>query len=180
MLNRQFQNGRIYNSDVIGELSYTVSPFDSDFLLEIEIGIRSVIDNLVKKNYLPISCCEGHDNSMDQTPYFTVAFPSLATSSEFSNLFRPVPRTEVTIITLGQMCLVSEEEINMDPHIDYTDLEFNKAVEYYNNLFLRNYEDYVFVKIAFKRPIFFRALSRKKWLSAVEFMILDNLKSNEN
>jgi hypothetical protein len=180
MLNRQFETGRIYNSDNIGEISFTISPFDPNFLLEIEIGIRSVIDNLVKKNYLPISCCEGHGSLKNQTAYFTMAFPSMSAATEFSNSFKSVSNTAVTIITLDRMCSISKEELNKDPHIDYSDLEFNKAVEYYNNLFLRSYEDYVFVKVVFKRPIFFRQRSLKKWLSAIEYLTLTDLKFNEN
>jgi len=64
--NKLFSNGRIHASKSEdadysnGYLALTVSPYDNNFLKEVEPGVARHLQILIKKGYLPISSCEGH------------------------------------------------------------------------------------------------------------------------
>jgi hypothetical protein len=174
-LNKIDKTGKIYNTNNNDVISYTVSPFDNNFLSQIELYMQPIITELISKNYLPVSCCQGHGNYKRERAYFTVAFPNKESAEKYAKNFNKSFFSEVIVSSLENWCQVEKEKIEKDPHIDHSDLGFKESVELYNKLFLRNYKEYYFVKVIYERSLILDNIFVKRWYKKVQQIIKKDL-----
>ena len=144
-----------------------VSPYHKDLMNNIEPRMRPIVKMALDCGLFPVSSCEGHGDLKLNTAYVTFAFPRITEAKTFASRFKS-NRCIVNISSLEDECNVTKEQIEEDPDIDHVNLEYDKAVKYFNNLFLRSNEDYHFVKIKYHRSNVFNNFHLKRWFLTLE------------
>lgn len=146
--NRLQKDGRIYATDDDGNyVAVSVNVLHPFFKTQIEKGIWPIVDLLVKKGYLTISSCEGHDGS---PCYVKLVFPNQDQAESFidnlffcEGVFSRIEMTSANVVraidTMGVFHYRNTEHEN----------EFNHKAELdgINQLFSRNYTDFRYVYI---------------------------------
>lgn len=146
--NYRHPDGRIYASR--GREPYfavSVSPLNPNFQDQIEPGILPVIDALLRKNYLPISSCEGHK---DSAAFVRIVFGSEDLADRFIQEFGAMEYVDLTKLyssanvvqwwDRGKPRYRSRNEIDTsDRRLEIQDINF---------LYKRNYSDVCYVDIS--------------------------------
>lgn len=161
--NKLQKNGRIYAIDENGNyIAVSVNVLHPLFDTQIEKGIWPIVDALVKKGYLTISSCEGHDGS---PCYVKLVFPNQEYADQFKDslffcegLFLRIEMTSANVVravdTKGTFHYRNTE------HKD--EFSYKAELDGINQLFSRNYTDfrYVYVEIYPEPRGFFNFIKR--------------------
>lgn len=161
--NRLQKNGRIYATDINGKyVAVSVNILHPLFETQIEQGIWPVVNALVKKGYLTVSSCEGHDGS----PCFVkLVFPNQNKAEEFvdglffcKGIFCKIETTSANVVRMidsqGKLTYRNSEHENEFTH--------PFELEGINQLFSRSYSDfrYVYIEIYPEPTGFFNFIKR--------------------
>jgi hypothetical protein len=147
--NYRHRDGRIYASKSTDEYyAVSVSPYNPKFYTQIEDGVKDIIQNLVERNYLTLSCCEGHKHKLWTSHlFFTVAFGDETDACEFASRFSSIDG--VTTEILNSIANVKQIPGRVVKYEQLDDIEHNVVEEYkdYNRLFGRSYSKYWLVRV---------------------------------
>lgn len=151
VLNRKFPSGRICYIDSDDDNIYTavsVSPFHPQFDTQIEDGIKDIVYAFLSKNYMPLSSCEGHDFSWDNT-YIKLAVKSEEDAELLQDAFSSVPFVKTYIHDKSANVKIYKDTYGRWVAGKMDELEYNAFLEVksLNELFLRNYSKYYFITI---------------------------------
>jgi len=152
-------------------LAEAISPYDKDLFDKVEPRMRPIVKEALDSGLLPISSCQGHGDLKDNTAYITIAFPCVTRARQFASLFN-TNRDIVEISSLRDLCNV---ETRSDL-TDYIDATYEEAVDYFNQLFLRKYNDYQFVKVKYYPARIFNQFFMSGWFNRME-TIMTQLRS---
>lgn len=148
--NKVFANGRIHGSAnpndtyETGYVAYTASPFDIKFYKEIEEGVQYHVQEFIHKGYLPISSCEGHYyDKQNMNWYIMLAFGGNDIQGRMYSVIKTMQDVPGINFEIREQVNNTNESIGKVVGIQ----DKKQEVEYMNNLFLKNYDDYRYLYI---------------------------------
>ena len=155
--NKLQANGRVNSGyDSAGKLvALSVPPFIPNFIQNIDPGVRSLIQALLDKNYLPISSCAGH--SILDTRYVSLCFNHPPSAILVSNIL-----SKISWIYLERKKSVSNINLKLVPggmslsrvEPKITDEHRRCEVSSLNHLFKRDADTWVYLDIHIGEPVF--------------------------
>lgn len=152
--NFKHSNGKIYASKP-GDPYWvvTVSPYHPNFRTQIEPGVWPIVEQLINKNYLTVSSCEGHGT--DAKLIVSLVFEDTDAAQNFVNMCSHIPgwfyKIEANSRILHNKSNSGSSVISEKTTTTLTrnHEEFNR----YNILFFKNYKQYVYLDlILYKFP----------------------------
>ena len=143
------KDGRIYFKDELGNyLAVTVSPLNPKFKTQIEHGVWPVVNALVKKGYLTVSSCEGHDGS---DYYVKIVFDTEVSAQQFIDQFPKIKGLvfELEYQSANVIRYIVNGQAKYRPAGHDENIDKYQEVKYINMLFNRSYTDccYVIIKV---------------------------------
>jgi hypothetical protein len=153
--NFKHSNGKIYASKP-GEPYWvvTVSPYHPNFKSQIEPGVWPIVEQLINKNYLTVSSCEGHGTDSKLT--VSLVFKDTNDAQKFVDMCSHIPGWFFKIQSDCRSCYnkansgssVVSEKTNTKLTDNFE--EFKR----YNLLFFKNYKHYVYLDLdLYKFPV---------------------------
>ena len=148
------KNGRIYLDIKDGKLTAnSVSPYSEKFWLNIENGIKPLVEAFYKKRYLTYSSCESH--GMDFRRYIGLAFCDEESREYVINHIKALKLFGIKLNLLNSVVNIKTEINNktkkpsFSKHQPEENYIFNPEDEIlnFNVQFHRNYEKYYFLEI---------------------------------
>lgn len=116
------------------------SPYSQDFESFLDPAIKQLVLSLVDKGYMPCYSCEGH--KLYKPRYVIVGFGSGEARETFSNLI--IKKWERTLFSIERLDSLTIEKIEGQ---SFTHQTAEEEIRGFNQLFIRNYERYCFLKI---------------------------------
>ncbi len=178
--NKTHEDGRIYmerreNGDLFAN---SVSPHSKIFLDNIEPKVKKLINELIKKRYLPYSSCQGHGYSFRR--YVGLAFADKESRQYVADyiLSKNINGVEVKFLdnVVNQSIDFSyKNKVKYENKISQTEENKEMETKTFNVQFHKNYEEYFFLEIIilkemdlftdlFKNPFsFFKNIYYKKY-----------------
>ena len=142
--NFKHPDGRIHSGDPSGNIAVTCSPYHHLLRSQIEDKVWPHVNELLKKGYLTISSCEGHNGS----PFSIIlAFGDLNSAESFIQLLNKLN-------IAGLYCRSEEKCINLKAGRTRSGIKFDLAnnhdpieeAKHLNLIFLRKYKEYFYVE----------------------------------
>lgn len=155
--NFKHSNGKIYASKP-GEPYWVavVSPYHPNFKSQIEPGIWPIVEQLINKNYLTVSSCEGHGT--DSKIHVSLVFEDIKDAQNFIDMCSHIPGWFYKI-DADSRTVYHKSESGSTVVSEKTStklIELNEVFNRYNILFLKNYKKYVYLDLflyKFPEPI---------------------------
>jgi hypothetical protein len=146
--NFKHSDGRIYASKS-GEPYWvvTVSPYHPNFKNQIEPGVWPIVEQLINKNYLTVSSCEGHGTDSKMT--VTLVFKDIDDAQKFIDTCSHIPGWYYDIeANRRSFYNKSNSGSNVISEKTTQDLTENCEVfRRYNILFFKKYKRYVYLDL---------------------------------
>lgn len=140
------KDGRIHYKTPDGKyIAVMVSPYHKDFRTQIEDKVWPIVNALLNKNYLPISCCEGHVDPWKEF-YFTVAFDSSENALNFVN---KISHLDTSYIIYDTIANISQTGSKSYRHVEDNEKDSYSEILGMNTLLFRDYKKYFYVRIEF-------------------------------
>lgn len=128
------EDGRIYREG--DGVATIVSPYDPEFYLNIEEGIKPLVSALTRKGYLTMSSCAGH--YAYSRGHIAIAFPDSDHCHRFANNL--ILSTDLHNSSIKFKVITDYDDMNEDNKIN--------MINYLNSIYHRGYEDYYFIEIS--------------------------------
>ena len=147
VFNWKHPDGRIHASPSPDQYyAVSASVYHPEFRSQVEDGVWPVVNELIQKNYLPLSSCEGHHWTR---LFVCVAFGDREEAEKFAATLKKEIKATTFFVRvmenyLNQKTSVSSGRFYQTKLLDRGDSQ--KEALQLNKLFLRNYEKYYFVE----------------------------------
>jgi len=147
VFNWKHADGRIHASSSPDKYyAVSASVYHPEFRSQVEDGVWPIVHELVQKNYLPLSSCEGHHWTR---LFVCVAFGSKGQAEQFAATLKKEIKAigffvRVMENYLNQKSSIAAGQLYQTKLLDRSDSQ--KEAVHLNKLFLRSYEKYYFVE----------------------------------
>ena len=179
------KDGRINCEGLYGEgvVAITVSPLNPKFRSQIEDDVWPLVKIFLEKNYITVSSCGGHTDSMGDGYHVTLAIPSIEFAENIKTRISIIPNCSVYIFkTIANVRQLFTDNTSYSHKIEAkNDTREKDLIEEYrdiNYMYLRNYTEYVFLKITLFdqgwEPLF-----SKDWYNTIKRKILFRYTKNK-
>jgi len=178
-------DGRINCEGLYGEgvVAITVSPLNSKFRSQIEDNVWPLVKIFLEKNYITVSSCGGHDDGMGDEYHVTLAIPSIEFAENIKKRISIIPNCSVYIFkTIANVRQIFTDNTSYSHKIvaknDTRDKDLIEEYRDINYMYLRNYTEYVFLKIVLFEPGWEKLFS-KDWYNTIKRKILFRYTKNK-
>jgi hypothetical protein len=179
------EDGRINCEDMYGEgvIAITVSPLNSKFRSQIEDDVWPLVKIFLEKNYITVSSCAGHDDGMGDGYHVILAIPSKEFAENIRKSILTIPNCNVYIFeTIANVRQIFTDGNTYSHKIETKhDTKEKDLLEEYrdiNYMYLRNYTEYVFLKITLFETGWEKIFS-KDWFYTIKRKILFRYTKNK-
>jgi hypothetical protein len=141
------ENGRV--------VAVSVSPINDNFRSQIEDGVWDIVNSLIQKNYFTLSSCEGH--YFEGSIRFIIAIPNLEFAEQIKKLFSSLKyvTAEIRETSANINIDLSDPKKPKFSRMKVEDFGFEEEAEDINNMYMRSYKRYWFLRVyMYKNGIF--------------------------